>query len=321
MPGLCKTRVINVSPKELDELSCTICSAIYLNPVVSQCCQQLYCKTCITRHDNCVLDDCQQLKSQSFSIQTKQLLQLLHSLKVRCDYHMNGCKSVIKLNELLPHRDVCHFKERPVESPHNCNGCDEYVVNGQKKQHEDSCVKALKRKINTIDFHNKRLRIENGKVKSQLEIYKLIANSSDQIETYDYTGTYKLISSINHDQILKLLGATQSAIESWKSKTHTLVINKFSETYCLATSDGTSDHKLMFRLGQVCKETERDGSVSRLLVIADQNKLIETKENSKKKFKIVREFVDNQQKVRTFIDGIVSLRVYDRVEPTKETIN
>ena len=60
MPALETHRFVNLSQSEEDELSCGICFGILIDPMVTSCCRQTYCKECISEwlksNNNCPED-------------------------------------------------------------------------------------------------------------------------------------------------------------------------------------------------------------------------------------------------------------------------
>lgn len=47
MPGYEQSRFVDASPKELNELLCMICQDVFCQPVVTSCCGQTFCESCI----------------------------------------------------------------------------------------------------------------------------------------------------------------------------------------------------------------------------------------------------------------------------------
>ena len=112
MSGLDKSRVVGVSVEELDEYTCGICLEVFVNPVVTQCCQQTYCHECIHNwlsENNTCPNDRKKLRPRGVSPAPRVLVNLLNKMKVKCDFYANGCESVVKMHELSQHIDYCDY--------------------------------------------------------------------------------------------------------------------------------------------------------------------------------------------------------------------
>ncbi|CAG2177735.1 unnamed protein product, partial [Oppiella nova] len=108
-----KSRVVGVSVEELNEYTCGICLQVFVNPVVTQCCQQTYCSDCIygwlSDHNTCP-NDRKRLSREGVGPAPRFVINLLNNMKVKCDFYANGCKS------------VCATCELPIDgnTQHNC---------------------------------------------------------------------------------------------------------------------------------------------------------------------------------------------------------
>ncbi|CAG2167110.1 unnamed protein product [Oppiella nova] len=133
MSGLDKNRVIGVTDEELDEYTCGICLEVFVDPVVTQCCQQTYCSECmygwLSDHNTCP-NDRKELSREGLGRAPRFVVNLLNNMKVKCDFYANGCKSVVKMSELSQHIDYCDYNESrkcatchlPIDgnTQHNC---------------------------------------------------------------------------------------------------------------------------------------------------------------------------------------------------------
>ncbi|CAG2121130.1 unnamed protein product, partial [Medioppia subpectinata] len=193
----------------------------------------------LRRYNTCP-NECPAISHKDIVSAPKVLLKALHDLKIRCDFHTNGCKSVLKLRELSEHRQSCGFKAPEPQDPQQlCDTCGQSysAVGADTRRH--NCIESLKRKLDVIHTENHRLCRENNEIKSELDLMKLIAHSTDdESHTHDYTGRYELTRSINHDQILRKVGAGQTYIDHWNSQKHSVQISRFGDAYCMTTGNG-----------------------------------------------------------------------------------
>ena len=106
MPGFNRSRVVGVSDEELDEFICGICLEVFVNPVVTQCCQQSYCSECIHNwlsDNNTCPNDRKELSLEGVGRAPRLVYNLLNKMQVKCDFYGNGCESVVKMCELSQH--------------------------------------------------------------------------------------------------------------------------------------------------------------------------------------------------------------------------
>ncbi len=68
MPGYELSRFIDLSEKDAQEYTCSICRDIFRNPIVANCCLQTFCKECIDQwleaHNKCPFDRRELTKKQ-----------------------------------------------------------------------------------------------------------------------------------------------------------------------------------------------------------------------------------------------------------------
>ncbi|CAG2174185.1 unnamed protein product [Oppiella nova] len=136
-----KSRVVGVSDEELDEFICGICLEVFVNPVVTQCCQQTYCNECIhwwlSDHNTCPND-------------RKSL-----SREVKCDFYANGCESVVKMCELSQHINSCDYNPN-----RKCATCQLPIDRNIKH----NCIENLLILNNSLCDEIKRISSENHKL-------------------------------------------------------------------------------------------------------------------------------------------------------------
>ncbi|CAG2163734.1 unnamed protein product [Oppiella nova] len=155
MPGIDRSRVVGVSDEELDQFICGICLEVFVNPVVTQCCQQSYCSECIqwwlSDHNTCP-NDRTQLGREGIGPAPRFVINLLNNMKVKCDFYVNGCQSVVKLSELAQHVRDCDYDES-----RRCRTC--HFTIDSDCQH--NCVDNLLVMNQSLRDENERLKAEN----------------------------------------------------------------------------------------------------------------------------------------------------------------
>ena len=177
-----KNNLIGVSEEDINEYSCGICCEIFVNPVFTQCCRQTYCFYCIIHwieeHNICP-NDRQPLDRNGLSQPSNALINLFNNLKTKCNYHLNGCKDLIKINELANHLFICDFRPNKI-----CKTCE--IVTKMGENHD--CLRNLKNKIDffkkiNYDLMTEILKYSEEKEKSDKELLELkteIKNISDK---------------------------------------------------------------------------------------------------------------------------------------------
>ena len=177
-----KNNLIGVSEEDINEYSCGICCEIFVNPVSTQCCRQTYCFECINQwlkeHNTCP-NDRQPLDRNGLSQPSNALINLFNNLKTKCNYHLNGCKDFIKINELANHLFICDF--RPIQM---CKTCE--IVTKMGEIHD--CLQNLKIKVDFLyetnyDLMTQISKYSKEKEKSDKELIELkteIKNISDK---------------------------------------------------------------------------------------------------------------------------------------------
>ena len=145
-----------MSDEELDEFTCGICQDLFMDPMETQCCRQIYCKQCITQwlneRNSCPFDrkslDMRDMKSPS-----RVVTNLLNKMKVKCEYHCNGCDVISIMDQLSNHSKAC------VKNPNMfCQKCG--LSGGSAEDH--NCIANLLMKISEISDENKILKAQNN---------------------------------------------------------------------------------------------------------------------------------------------------------------
>ena len=118
--------------------------------MVTHCCRQTYCSDCINKWIeafNTCPNDRQPLNRNGLSQPSNALINLFNKLKIKCDFHSNGCQQILRTNELSNHLLICDFK--PNKKCKTC-GIEEF-----NEIHD--CLGNLKNKIIELNENNKEL--------------------------------------------------------------------------------------------------------------------------------------------------------------------
>lgn len=165
MPGLDRNRVVGKTYEELVQFTCNICLMLFTDPMVTQCCRQLYCKQCISEwlknHDICPFDR-QPLTTEELSSASRPFVNLLNEVKVKCDYHFKGCSATPILEKLNEHTMSCEF-----------NLCPSCGLRENDLRNMSAKVNALKREIDSIKRESNHLKRSLAIAKSNNSAFRL----------------------------------------------------------------------------------------------------------------------------------------------------
>ena len=153
MPGIDKSKFVNVPEADLDEYTCIICMDVLNDPVCSPCCSQCYCRDCITEWlttRNICPNDRKQLSITQLIATPRGFNNLLNRLLIKCDFNGFGCLTTPKLEELSTHLAVCDYNPNRL-----CADC------GLKVGSDHNCISNLKVKNESISDEMNRLINEN----------------------------------------------------------------------------------------------------------------------------------------------------------------
>ncbi len=101
-----------------DELMCSICMKVLNKPQMVNCCEQRFCKNCLTKWMT-YNKTCPHCRSTDFNhILLKRLSKRISELEVYCANKAHGCKSTLKVSEYQHHLSVdnaqgCFFTKLP----------------------------------------------------------------------------------------------------------------------------------------------------------------------------------------------------------------
>ncbi|CAG2101571.1 unnamed protein product [Medioppia subpectinata] len=148
MPGYVRDRFPDLSAEDRDDYTCSICQEIFNTPVTTTCCRQTFCEDCITQwlqtNTTCPYDRKPLTTSQLYQ-PSRAMANTLGRFRIRCDYWTNGCREVIKLDDLPQHTANCRYKSA------TCAKCDGTIIPGH------DCIEVLRAKIETLRVVNKLL--------------------------------------------------------------------------------------------------------------------------------------------------------------------
>ena len=173
MPGYERTRFVGVSDNDLEEFICGICLAVFVKPMVTECCGQTYCFECISdwllSNPTCP-NDRKRLTMDKLKSAPKMVNNLLSNMKIKCEYQEKGCQSIMNISDLDSHlNNDCAFN--PFRK---CRKCNSLISNHTDKMCSDILFKNLT--VKTAQLENLQ-RSFDGLVKNK---------EQDQIEIDSY---------------------------------------------------------------------------------------------------------------------------------------
>ena len=110
MSGIDRSRVVGKDEDELDEFICGICQHILDEPVLAQCCSQLFCHKCIDQEHRFVVNS----PINPYPILARKspaplmVINLLNKLKIKCENYGNDCQTVLTIKEMANHMKTCN---------------------------------------------------------------------------------------------------------------------------------------------------------------------------------------------------------------------
>ncbi|KAI1288115.1 Fatty acid-binding protein [Halotydeus destructor] len=125
------------------------------------------------------------------------------------------------------------------------------------------------------------------------------------------TGTFKLTKTENFDAFLKELGvgAIKAAVAT--KVTPTLVISQDGDNWTLKTESTFKTSSITFQLGQEFEELRQDDVTVKSTITQDGNKWTQV-QKGEKEVTIVREFSEEGVAVTATVNGVTSVRFYER---------
>ena len=131
-----------------ESLICQMCCKVYEEPKMLSSCEHVFCFGCIEKYiingNHCPLDQ-KKIDSSHIEDAPKFITEYMSALKIRCDFHVYGCKEVVSLPRLMLHRLNCQFHpERRVE----CNDCG--LETERVLMDDHNCLIVLKNKVHLL---------------------------------------------------------------------------------------------------------------------------------------------------------------------------
>ena len=166
-PIIQRSKVLNQSEEDLDQLTCRICTGVLINPVQTQCCQWLYCQQCIetelSANKKCPNNSCKHVRTGQHPLipPPRQMVILLNNLEIKCDFCDRGCPKEMKIIERSEHIKVCAFRPNQL-----CPTCGIAKINNDHNY------------IQVLIAENQKLRDEN---KTLLENYSALKSETEYI--------------------------------------------------------------------------------------------------------------------------------------------
>ncbi len=112
---------------------CTICTNILTDPVLTECCGQLFCDGCLKKWLQ-KQKTCPHCREINFvSIKDKRMKRAIDSLKVYCPNRSKGCDKITALGECNQHLEKCLFVEVSCTKK-----CRESMIRKELQDHEDN---------------------------------------------------------------------------------------------------------------------------------------------------------------------------------------
>lgn len=143
-------------------LQCKICMNIINDPYDCICCNQTFCKTCITNYiqtnKKCPYSNFFGKENEgsvnNIKPSSSNLKKLVSSLKFHCVYQCNGCNSELSIEDLSEHEVNCKYKNgRKMLNESNLNQRKDSKEK-DKFRFQDSSMTFKKVDVNQLDTHS-----------------------------------------------------------------------------------------------------------------------------------------------------------------------
>ena len=122
--------------RDLEKLTCTICTKVVRDPHLTACCGQNFCASCLTQwFSKTKKESCPHCRAEGRDFQhipDKKANREVNDLQVRCSNKKKGCAWVGKLVDLKKHldsEDGCECVE--VVCPNRCSSEDSHAPNNE----------------------------------------------------------------------------------------------------------------------------------------------------------------------------------------------
>lgn len=127
----------------------------------------------------------------------------------------------------------------------------------------------------------------------------------------NFAGKWKLTSSENFDEYMKVLGVGLVTRKMANTATPVQEITESGDHYTIKTSTSFKTTEIAFDLGKEFEETTADGRKVKTIVTKDGNKLIQSQKGDKDSV-LTREFNGDEMKMTLVADSVTCTRVYKK---------
>lgn len=278
--------IVGKSDQELDHFSCGICHEIFVEPVVARCCGQTYCKACIDewlRWNSSCPTDRRPLSAHNLTPASKNFVNLIKALPVRCANHSHGCQQVLPLEQMEWHLKSC---------PHFWCECG---------------FKGIKDGHKCLDYVKKR----NDYLTQRLVRYE---KAFGPLPT-DFVGQYQQILNHNYEQFLSQLNIKSSALNVINRFLTSIDISRNGSLFTIsATSPSKSSvFRFSFELGKVFVKYDPLVGEINTRITADGNRLIQISRLEGKRVTIFSEYDENGLKIVGSVGSVSFNRLYTKI--------
>ncbi len=90
---------------------CNICTSVLTDPMLVECCGQLYCEECLKKwlHKQKRCPNCRHIQLKC--IKDLRMKRIINGSKIYCPNRSNGCEKIITVGECSTHLETCLFVE------------------------------------------------------------------------------------------------------------------------------------------------------------------------------------------------------------------
>jgi hypothetical protein len=172
-----------ISPPEYSEtLKCMICFELCKDPSITSCCESLSCKQCIA---NWLLKSqtCPKCKAgkPTINLPNRFITRMFDNLKVKCNFHKNGCKNILSYFELKDHERNCEYNDSRYIKCQNCT----WEISASHIRNHD-CLKHLKQIISSLNISDLSSSRDSCYVKCPLEKKKFMEDIINNLKVHDH---------------------------------------------------------------------------------------------------------------------------------------
>ena len=171
-----RSQFVDISEDDLEEFICGIYLSVFIERWSPTVAVKHFANNVLRdglRPNNTCPNDRQVLTRANIQKPALIVINLLNNLKIKCDFASNGCKSVIKLENRVKHRDECDYNPDKY-----CVKCDFNL--GDYSKH--NCIDNLSNKISWLNEKNTDLSTKCSDLSKNIETSKsIIIRKNDMI--------------------------------------------------------------------------------------------------------------------------------------------